>query len=246
MKNKIKTKKYILDIVCIFMVVIMFYSGYKIVLWFKDNNQNKELMNKIYEQVIIEENEESDEYNVDISELYKMNPDCVGWIKVEGTDIEYPIVKTTDNEFYLTHTFDKSYNKAGWIFVDYRNALDGTDENIVIYGHNRKDGSMFDSLKRVLTDEWFKDKGDMKIYLILGNELHEYRVFSAYTIEMEEYYLTTQFIDEKEFEKYIKEVKSRSIKNFQIDVNTKDKLLTLSTCADNNKYRVVVHAKKIN
>lgn len=69
---------------------------------------------------------------MDLQELRRINPETVGWIKLENTNIEYPIVQTTDNSFYLNHSFDKSYNEAGWIFADYRNKLDGTDKNIVI------------------------------------------------------------------------------------------------------------------
>lgn len=221
----------------------MSISCYKIIVWCKDNNYNKKIINQVNEKYYIGT---KDTYYINISELRATNSECVGALKVEGTNIKYPLVQTRDNDYYLRHTFDKSYNKAGWIFVDSRNILDGSDDNIVIYGHNRKDGSMFGTLKNVLTKEWYNDKENMRIYLIIEDKLQEYEVFSAYTIEQEEYYLTTQFNDEKEFEKYINKVKGRSIENFETNVSTEDKLLTLSTCADNNKDRVVVHAKKIS
>ena len=243
MKNKQNTKVFILCVIFITAMISATFFSYKIITWYKDNNQNKKIMEQINEMIRIEHN---DKYSIDISELYTINSECVGWIKVKGTDIEYPIVQTTNNEYYLSHTFDKSNNKAGWIFVDFRNVLDGSDKNIVIYGHNRKDGSMFGTLKNVLTKEWYNDKENKKIYLMLEDEMQEYEVFSAYRIEREEYYLTTQFDDEKEFEEFINEVKGRSIENFETNVSIHDKLLTLSTCADNNKYRVVVHAKKTN
>lgn len=238
-----KVKESILVIVCIISVVLMSISCYKIIVWCKDNNYNKKIINQVNEKYYIGT---KDTYYINISELRATNSECVGALKVEGTNIKYPLVQTRDNDYYLRHTFDKSYNKAGWIFVDSRNILDGSDDNIVIYGHNRKDGSMFGTLKNVLTKEWYNDKENMRIYLIIEDKLQEYEVFSAYTIEQEEYYLTTQFNDEKEFEKYINKVKGRSIENFETNVSTEDKLLTLSTCADNNKDRVVVHAKKIS
>ena len=240
MKRKLKT--FFLYIVCIICIALIFFSGYKIIIWWKENNQNKEIMNNIYDKVTIDKN---NKYNVDISELKKINSDTVGWIKVENTNIEYPIVQTSNNDFYLKHSFDKNYNSAGWIFADFRNKLDGTDKNIVIYGHNRRDGSMFGSLKNALTEEWYNNEGNMKINLIIGEELQEYKIFSVYRIEKEEYYLTTDFDNDEEFQKYIDRAKSKSIKDFNVDISVKDEILTLSTCADDNNYRVVVQAKKL-
>ena len=186
-----------------------------------------------------------DKYNVDFDSLKQKNSDTIAWLKVNGTSIEYPIVKTTNNDFYMTHSFDKSYNSAGWVFMDYKDKFDGTDNNMVIYGHNRRDGSMFGTLKNILTEEWQNNTDNFIIPLITENEKSEYRVFSVYRIEKEDYYITTNFGTDNEFQKFIDKIKSRSVKDFEIDVTTNDNVLTLSTCADNNKYRVVLHAKKI-
>lgn len=140
---------YIVCAICICLIII---SSYKIIMWSKDNNHNKKIMHNIYERAIVIE--KNNKRHVDMQELRKINRDTVGWIKLENTNIEYPIVQTSDNRFYLDHSFDKSYNKAGWIFADCSNKLDGSDKNIVIYGHNRRDGSMFDSLNNILEDDW--------------------------------------------------------------------------------------------
>ena len=128
--------------------------------------------------------------------------------------------------------------------MDYKNKVDGTDKNIVIYAHNRKDGSMFGTLKNVLTEEWQKDTKNLIISFITGTEKQEYQVFSVYTIENEEYYITTNFKNDTEYQNFVSEIKSRSIIDFGVDIKSDDQVLTLSTCADNNKYRVVLHAKK--
>lgn len=224
-------------IICIFVMLV---SGYKIIEWTKDNQKIKNISSQINELVTIDEN---DKNNVDISDIYSINSDCVGWIKIESLNIDYPLVQTTNNDFYLTNSFDKTYNKAGWIFVDYRNLLDGTDRNIVIYGHNRRDGSMFGNLKNILKDQKNIDKKDMKILLVINNKIQEYKVFSTYSIPMEEYYLTTYFDNDKEFQEYIDRAIKNSVINFKQNVSINDKILTLSTCANNNKDRVVVHAK---
>ena len=167
------------------------------------------------------------------------------FIDSNNTNIEYPIVRAKDNEFYLTHSFNKKINSAGWIFADYKNKFDNTDKNIVIYGHNRRDNSMFGSLKKVLKSEWYNNKENEKIILNTEKQNDIYQIFSIYKIEEEDYYIKTEFKNDSEFEKFIQTIKERSIKDFKIDVSKKDSILTLSTCANNNKYRVVVHAKKI-
>lgn len=227
-------------IICIFVMLV---SGYKIIEWTKDNQKTKNISSQINELVTIDEN---DKNNVDISNIYSINSDCVGWIKMESLNINYPLVQTTNNDFYLTHSFDKTYNKAGWIFVDYRNILDENDRNIVIYGHNRRDGSMFGNLKNILKDQKNIDKKDMKILLVINNKIQEYHVFSAYSIPKEKYYLTTYFNNDKEFQDYIDRAINNSVIDFNQNVSIEDKIITLSTCADNNKDRVVVHAKIIN
>ena len=88
-------------------------------------------------------------YELDFNKLFSVNNETVGWISVPNTSINYPVAKTNDNSFYLNHSFDKSKNTAGWIFADYRNSFNGQDKNIIVYGHNRMDSSMFATLKNL-------------------------------------------------------------------------------------------------
>lgn len=104
---------------------------------------------------------------------------------------------------------------------------------------------MFDSLNNILEDDWNSNEENTIIHIIIGDEEQEYIIFSAYKIQKETYYLTTHFINDNEFQEYINRAKVKSIKNFNVDVSLKDKLITLSTCANNKNFRVVVHAKKI-
>ena len=240
---KRKIRKTLLYCVCIICILLMFYYGKKIIIWLKDNNHSTEMMNEIQKIGFINNNEED---KVDLETIKKINHETVGWIKVKNTNINYPIVQTSNNDYYLKHSFDKKINNAGWIFADFRNKFDNTDKNIIIYGHNRRDGSMFGTLKNVLEKKWYNNEENMIINMIIGEEEYQYIVFSVYKIEKEEYYLTTNFDNEKSFEDYIKRAKTRSIKDFNIEVSNKDNLLTLSTCADSNKLRVVMHSKKIN
>ena len=236
----------IISLILILFICIFIYSSIQIFKWLKENNDRENIVDDIQNTITIdEEKEDVEKYSIDFNSLKEKNSDTIAWIKVNGTDIEYPVVKTSNNEYYLNHSFDKSYNTGGWIFIDYKNKCDNTDKNMIIYGHNRRDGSLFGKLKNILTDEWQNNHDNFIIPFITENEKLEYQVFSIYRIEKEDYYITTNFSTDKEFKDFIDKIKSRSIKDFGIDVTSDDNILTLSTCANDNKYRVVLHAKKI-
>ena len=239
-----KKGKIFIFIIQIILIAVIIFSGIKIIEWIKSNKKNKEIMSEIKENIVMNDgtNSNDEEYRVDFEKLKQKNPDTIAWIKVNGTDIDFPVVKGIDNSYYLTHNFDKEKNKAGWIFADYRNKFDGTDKNIIIYGHNMKNGSMFASLKDVIKEEWYNNENNKYIALITENENCKYQVFSVYQIETEEYYLQTNISNFKEF---VEKIKGRSKKKFNVDIKETDSILTLSTCADNTKYRVVLHAVKI-
>ncbi len=245
-KQKNKLKKAIVLIFLLIFIAMMIFSGIKIINWIYENMKNKSMINNIQQAIQIDESKEKeDKYKIDFKALKKTNPDIIGWLKVNGTNIEYPVVKTNNNDYYLTHSFDKSYNTSGWVFADYKNKFDNSDKNIVIFAHNRRDASMFGSLKNILTKEWQDNSDNYIIPFITENEQSYYQVVSIYKIEKEDYYITTNFKNDTEFEKFIDEIKTRSLKDFKIDVTTNDHMLTLSTCANDNRYRVVLHAKKI-
>lgn len=246
-KRRKRKKMLIIKIAEIVFLILIVYSCIQIFRWFKSNNDNKKLMNEISNNVEINQNiedNESQKYKVDFEELKMKNSDTKAWLKVENTNIEIPVVQTSDNSYYLTHNFNKKYNKAGWIFADYKNKFDGTDKNIVIYGHNMRDNSMFGSLKDVIKEEWYNNEANKYITFATENEYQTYQVFSVYQIEAESYYIKTDFKND-EFSKFIETLIKRSKKKFDVKVSNEDTILTLSTCANNNKYRVVLHAKKV-
>ena len=230
-----KKNKILITLIQIVLIAVIIFSGIKIIEWIKSNKKNKEIMSEIKENVVInnEMDSNNEEYKIDFAKLKQKNSDAIAWIKVNGTDIDFPVVKGTDNSYYLTHNFDKEKNKAGWIFADYRNKFDGTDKNIIIYGHNMKNGSMFASLKDVIKEEWYNNENNKYIALITENENCKYQVFSVYQIETEEYYLQTNISNFKEF---VEKIKGRSKKDFNVDIKETDSIITLSTCADNTKY----------
>ena len=246
-KNK-KYKKAILNLILyIILLSILIYSGIKIFKWYKVKTNNNKIVEQIKNTVIIEENNEDGNengYTVDFNKLKEQNNETIAWLKINNTNVEYPVVKGTNNSFYLNHSFDKSKNSAGWIFADYKNKFDNTDKNIVIYGHNMRDGSMFGSMLNILDAKWYENEENTNITLYTENEKCIYKVFSIYKIENEDYYIKTEFKNDNEFEEFVKNLKKRSIKDFNVDISKDDNILTLSTCANNNKYRIVLHAIK--
>ena len=242
-------KKRILNIaIYLILFLILICSGFKLYFWYKDKKNNDEtteqLKNNVKLEKIKKDNSNNEKYIVDFKKLKSENSDVVAYIKVNNTNIEYPIVKTSNN-FYLNHSFDKSKNSRGWIFADYKNKFDNTDKNIVIYGHNMRDESMFGSLKNILNEEWYNNAENKNITFYTENGEYNYEIFSIYKIESEDYYIKTNFKNDEDYEKFLNTIKNRSIKNFDINLNINDKIITLSTCANNNKYRIVLHAKKL-
>lgn len=244
-KNKKKLFNVVMRIIELIFLILLVYSSINIFKWYNNNKENKQIINEIAESVTInEDTNEEKKYKINFEELKQKNSDTVAWLKVENTNIEFPIVQANNNSYYLTHNFDKKYNVAGWIFADYKNKLDGTDRNIVVYGHNMRDNSMFGSLKDVITEEWYNNEENKYITFVTEKDYQTYQVFSVYQIQKEDYYIQTEF-KSNEFQEFIDTITKRSKKDFGINVSKEDTILTLSTCANNNKYRVVLHSVRV-
>ena len=244
-ENKPDKKNIFLNILIIIFTISLIISALYITKWFIDSKQNKRIADKVKEAIIDSgDTGEYMEYEVDFEKLKEINDEIVAYLKVYGTQVEYAVVQAKDNNYYLKRNLEKTYNVGGWIFLDYHNKLDGTDKNIVVYGHNMQDNSMFGSLKNILNEEWYNNEENCIIDFKTEKEAQKYQVFSVYKIEAEDYYIETEF-SENEFLQFIQTLKNRSIKNFNIDVSAEDSILTLSTCGASSKYRIVLHAKKL-
>jgi len=233
--------------------------------WNLENNTNSELADNLSESFItgvtqttqVNPTDETSEENVNSSpsyetievnfqELLNHNEQAVALIKINNTNINFPIVKGNDNSYYLTHNFDKKSNSAGWIFADYTNNFDTLDKNTLIYGHNRRNNTMFSNLKYLLNPEWFND--NLNKYFIFNTKDHKYiaQIFSVYKINANSLLLSNSFENEEAFNQFITDCKQKSIYNFDIEVPYEDNIITLCTCDNNTQYRIVVHAKLIN
>ena len=248
MKHKQKNKISISFCILLVFIVLLIISGTKIARYVLDSKDNEKIIENISSSIHIDENIKDDtnenKYTIDFETLKKTNSNTIGFLKVNGTDIEHIVVQANNNSYYLNHNFEKQENNAGWIFADYRNKFDGTDKNIIIYGHNMRNGTMFSSLKNILNEEWFNNQENRYITFITEKETSIYEIFSVYQVESEDYFIKTDFSN-IEFENFINNLKQRSKFDFNVNVLLNDKILTLSTCANNNKYRVVLHARKL-
>ena len=203
--KRVKWKNVILTIILLLSITTFIYSLKNFINWNKDNIKSEQIINEINDLNVVTEtnNEETTEIinseeekpksiywsyikmnliNVDFKELKERNNDTVAWIQVGGTNINYPVVQTKDNSYYLTHSFDKKYTDAGWVFMDYRNDSNNFGKNTIIYAHARKDRTMFGSLKNILTNDWYKDKNNHIIKLSTETENTLWQVFSVYHI----------------------------------------------------------------
>ena len=183
--------------------------------------------------------------SVDFTNLLKQNKDTIGWLIVNNTNVNYPVVQTTNNDYYLKHAFDRSSNSAGWVYADFRNNFDVLSKNTVIYAHGRKDKVMFGSLTNTLNSKWYKNKDNQIIQFSTLNYNTMWQIFAIYKYEAESYYITTDFSSDESFMEFAKTMKNRSIYDFGIDLNKDDKILTLSTCYNDNGIRLVVQAKLV-
>ena len=193
----IKKVKWINIFFAIVFIISSFFvvsSIYNIIIWLLDNKNIEQNVDEIQEIVdineisdnknteIIEQQEEIPKNNpywdyikmnlidIDFSELKEKNNQTKGWVQVNGTNINYPFVQAKDNSYYLTHSFDKSYNSAGWVFLDYRNNINGDDKNTILYAHGRLDTTMFGSLKNILKSNWYKNSNNYVVKMSTENE----------------------------------------------------------------------------
>lgn len=260
--------------ICLFLIMSisiigLIYSIVNIIIWNNDNKQIKNQITEIMEVVeveeiednnnteVIEPEEEIPEFNpywdyikmnlinIDFKELKEINSKTVGWLQVGGTNINYPFVQANDNKYYLTHSFNNSYNQAGWAFLDYRNNKNESDKNTIIYGHDLQSGAIFGSLKNILNESWQIDTKNHIVKLSTEYENTLWQVFSIYTTPTTSDYLKINFESNDEFYDFISMLRDRSIYNFDTTVNENDKILTLSSCYINADNKIVLHAKLI-
>lgn len=246
--KKINIIALLFNILSLITVIVIIYF---LIIWNKENKENRELN----ENLISDANISSDSINIDGVNVQKLNVDfnslksqnneTVGWIRVNDTNINYPVVQHSNNSYYLTHGFDKKYNKSGSIFANSKNKFNPIDKNIIIYGHNRRNGAMFSSLNSTLKDSWYTKKENQYINFNTTSVAGIWKIFSIYKIKSKDATFPISFASNTEFSSFINLAINRSIYNFNETANFDDNILTLSTCGNNNAYRIIIHAKLV-
>ena len=165
------------------------------------------------------------------SSLKRRNKDTMGWITIENTNIDYPIVYCDDNSYYLSRSFDGAYSKAGTIFVDYRNAKNFDDNyNTVIYGHNLMAGTMFSELDKFFTKSFFNN--NRNIYIYTENGMYVYETFCVSKVKVTLDYTKVSFAAPDEFVEFCYAMKKRSVYKTDTQFTGNDRIITLSTCTN--------------
>ena len=216
----------IVNIVLILIIFICIYNiSEKLIEYNKADNS--------YEKIRVEKEEEN---------LYDKYEDYRGWIKIDNTNINYPIVQGKDNSFYLDKDINKNYLSSGSIFMNYLNH-GFNDENTVLFGHHMRNKTMFAQLKKYKEKEFFYGDNDIVIE-VENDKVLKYKVFSAYVTDSKDNYIKTNFDDKDQYKEFLEDIKNKSQYKSDIDGNENDKIITLSTCSyEFNDARMVVHGK---
>lgn len=182
---------------------------------------------------------------INFGELKLINKEVKTWLIVDGTNINYPVVQTSNNDYYLTRNFYNKKTSHGWPFMDYRNSSTMSDDNTIFYGHNLLNKTAFGSVSNLFTDEWLKNSSH-KILVLTETKIYTYEIFSVYYSDPNSYYLQTNFATNSSRLNFYNNLKNKSYTSLGVEVGENDKIITLSTCTDDNKGRKVVHAKLVS
>lgn len=224
---------------------IFIYSLITIISWLKSNYGLTKIEEDLLSKVVNINNADNPENDIkqnsvtiDFNELESINSDVKAWIRIENTDINYPVLQTKDNEFYLKHDIYKKYSSCGSIFLNYHNASDFSDDNTTIYGHNLKNQKMFADLSKIYKGE-LGNKIDIEIYT---KEQHKkYEIMTAYMEDPNSETATKKF-SKKDKAIYVNSNIKKSNVKFEYSYNEEKKLLTLATCDSTGKKRIIITA----
>lgn len=263
-KKKKKAGDIILSIILVAAICVFCYAAYNLLHIYMEYKKGTDEYNEIAQMAVIsrDPDEEAKDGNlvdmqendtlkppmeIDFKTLKSVNDDVIGWIYVEALpDINYPVVQGADNNTYLHMTYEKNYNFAGTIFVDYENSRDFSDCNTLVYGHNMKNGSMFAQLKKFTQSEETYKKSRY-FWIFTPEASYRYEIIAAYTTAVDSATYTLFKGPGEEFLGYLDKIRGFSelkIDPESKDLNIKDKIVTLSTCTGNEATRYVVQGRR--
>ena len=212
--------------------------------------------NELLNIIEIDENEvvtNETERMIKVKSLQKENSDIVGWLEIEGTSINYPVLQGEDNEYYMTHNYKKEKSKNGSIFLDKDYDWTIPSSNLLIYGHNLKNGTMFQELLKYDDEEFYKNH--QKIRFTTEKEDAEYQIISIFKSRVYykseknvfRYYYFINAETKEQYDNFIKNAKKASLYDIKETAEFGGQLITLSTCSYHvEDGRFVVIGRKIN
>ena len=256
-KNDIRIMKYVIILICFISILLTFIiiktkeynehlenSDYNFLAEYIDNDYNLE--NKT-------ENKTNDktERTVKLEELYDKYKNVVAWIEIPNTNINYPVVQAEDNDYYLDHTYKKTYSSRGSIFLDKDVSFERPSDNFLVYGHRSKSGTMFEGLLQYENESFYQSHKIINFSTLEEDAEYEIlavfrsKVYNKSDIGVFRYYFFINAENEDEYNSFISNAKKSSIYETGVNASYGEQLLTLSTCAYHTKDgRFVVVAKK--
>ncbi len=209
-----------------------------------DIRPSSSLTSNIYERYYGYSNKQSKIWSIHDS----VNSDVSAWIYMYGLGINYPVAQETaeNKEYYLTHTYDKAKSTSGTIYIPSECSINPMSKNLILFGHNMRDNTMFATLENFLvgTKAYFNSHKYIFLDTLYGT--YRYEIYSVYKTTPEDIYLRTGFASNSDFLSWCAQTQQRSnYKNEAVSFSATDRTITLSTCDDTAKYRIIVHAKLV-
>ena len=244
-------KKYIIIPLIILLIILLSYLFYNFYINTRDKNLNGELQNELIYNFADNSNLEEENVINKVKDLQKENEDVKAWIKINDTNINYPVVQANDNEYYLYRNYKKENSNYGSIFIDSNSNIENPNSNIIMYGHNMKDGSMFKDLLKYSDKEYFNNH--KYIEFVTNTSFNTYEIIAVFKSRIfyknEEnvfrYYQCTDLNDEEDYNYYITNCKQLSFYDTGVNAEYGEQIITLITCEYSSENgRMVVVAKK--
>jgi len=235
-------------IIMLIAAIVFLYSAFMLAKIYLEYKQGDDIYKSIADTVLIPleatttENAEDEQlpFKYDHQALLNINPEGVGYLYIPSIDLQLPLAQGSDNDYYLTHTFNRTYNGSGTLFEDYRISNGLSASHVIIYGHNMKNGSMFAGLSKYLTPAFYQTVGNDIFYIYTENKLLEYKIFTAYISEPISDTYTYNFTNTTALQEYAKSMKQLSSYNTGVDVSSATQIVTFSTCTGDGTQRIIV------
>lgn len=243
-------KKIAYIVIVILLISIMLISSYILYKNYKEEYKQEEIFKELNNVAVEENNKTENNIDINVDNLYKINKDIMGWLKIENTNINYPVMQTKDRpNFYLDKNFYKQYSFMGTPYIDENCNIENSN-NIIIYGHHIKENKMFGELEKYKSKDYYNSHKIIKFYT--RDTMIEYEIISVFKTTVYDdvgfkYYQFYNIEKEKEFNTFVNKCKELSFYEIKETAKFGDKLITLSTCEYSNKNgRLVIIAKQIN